>query len=149
MKKTRSTNSFSGSVDSSTDRKEQAPGSDPRLLVNILGGQSLDQMNLESFVQILRKRQSKKMRSQNAIGATRIKLAEIVSKCLGVECTPNNLYPAKGAWRTDVRLDVYRWEVVATKGNIPFVAGCWDTMTDCVKAGAVHCVDGVIYLGRE
>ena len=30
MKKTHSTNSFSGSVDSSTDRKEQTPGSDPR-----------------------------------------------------------------------------------------------------------------------
>ncbi len=130
-------------------KKTKEPGSGSRLLVNILGEQSLDEMNREAFMQLLQQKKAKKLRSPNAIGATRIKLAEIVSKCLGVECTPNDLYPAKGAWRTDVRLDVYRWEIVATKGNIPFVAGCWDTMTDCVKAGAVHCVDGVIYLGRE
>lgn len=133
----------------SVKKKTKETKSDPRLLVNILGEQSLDEMNREAFMQLLQRKKVKKTRSPNAIGATRIKLAEIVSKCLGVECTPNDLYPARGAWRTDVRLDVYRWEVVATKGNIPFVAGCWDTMTDCVKAGAVHCVDGVIYLGRE
>lgn len=147
MKKTRSTNSCFDSV-ADSQAKSKGPGSDPRLLVNILGGQSLDQKNLEVFMQILQKRKSKKMRSRNAIGATRIKLAKIVSDCLGVECTPSDLYPAKGSWRTDRRLDVYRWEVVAKKRGVPFVAGCWDTMTDCVKEGAVHCVDGVIYLGR-
>jgi len=48
MKKTRSKNLSSGLVDSSTDCKEQTPGSDPRLLVNILAKQKSQRFLIES-----------------------------------------------------------------------------------------------------
>lgn len=52
------------------------------------------------------------------------------------------LRPARGAWRTDVRLDVYRWEGIGvTRGHVSLPDGMdvsfasWDTMTDCLKHG--------------
>jgi hypothetical protein len=54
------------------------------------------------------------------------------------------LRPAKGAWRTDVRQDVYRWEGSAvTHGYAQLPDGLdvslasWDTMTDCVRHGII------------
>jgi hypothetical protein len=81
------------------------------------------------------------------IGRIRTRLAKIISRDLGIDCQPEHLRPATGSWRTDWRLDVYRWEVFArTKSGQPFVAGCWESMTDCVKAGAVrYDGDGEIY----
>ena len=150
MKKTRSTNSFSGSVDSSTDRKEQTPGSDPRLLVNILGGGSLDERNLEALLLLSQRKKAKRRLSSNAIGATRIKLAKIVSECLGIDCQPEDLQPATGANRTNKTLDIYAWEVFARHHNgAPFVAGAFETMTECVKAGKVYIHEGEIYSGEQ
>ena len=72
------------------------------------------------------------------IGRVRIRLAKIISRDLGIDCKPEDLKPATGSYRTDWRQDVYRWEVFSkTKSGLPFVAGCWDSMSDCVKAGSV------------
>lgn len=54
------------------------------------------------------------------------------------------LTPAKGAWRTDRRLDVYRWEgygVTSGYAHLPdgldvSFASC-DTMTDCIRHGII------------
>jgi len=53
-----------------------------------------------------------------------------------------DLRAAQGSWRTDVRLDVYRWEGtgrVTKRSDLPvgmFVTfASWDTMTSCVRRG--------------
>jgi len=54
------------------------------------------------------------------------------------------LRPAKGAYRTDVRHDVYRWQGSAvTHGyahlpdGLDVLFASWDTMTDCAKHGVI------------
>lgn len=48
--------------------------------------------------------------------------------------TKVNLWPSAGSWRTDIRLDVYRWEGSATNPVGHTVTLCsWFTMTDLVK----------------
>ena len=90
--------------------------------------------------------QLKKKKASQGIGRTRIKLAKILSDCLGIDCQPEELQPATGANRTDRRLDIYCWEVFSKyKNGLPFVAGSYDTMTDCVKAGKVKLSDGEIF----
>lgn len=80
------------------------------------------------------------------IGRTREKLAKILSECLGLDCDPSDLRPATGRNRTDRSLDIYCWEVFTkTKSGMVFVAGCWETMTECVQSGKVGCKDGEIY----
>lgn len=106
----------------------------------------LDQMNLEALAFLSRARPLK--RSSGGVGKTRVKLAKIVSDCLGIDCQPEDLQPAKGANRTNKSLDIYAWEVFAKHHNgVPFVAGCFETMTECVKAGKVHLNAGEIYSG--
>jgi len=106
----------------------------------------LDDRNLETF-----KYMTSRKKQKNGIGATRTKLAKIVSECLGVDCQPEDLQPAVGAWRTDRRLDVYCWEVTTRwpDSERPFWAGCWETMTECVKAGKVHLSNGEIFPGAK
>lgn len=80
------------------------------------------------------------------IGRTRQRLAKILSECLELDCRPEDLKPATGRWRTDWRMDTYRWEVFTrTKAGMVFVAGCWESMSDCVKAGKVEVVNGEIF----
>lgn len=84
------------------------------------------------------------------IGRTRIKAAQILSQGLGFEVKPEDIKPATGAWRTNWRLDVYRWELF-TKDEMgrPIVAGCWETLTEFNKhAGknGFHMHHGEIYI---
>ena len=131
-------------------RDNKKPGGDPRLLVNILGGDSLDEKNRTVFLQLSKRKKTKRRRNCNAIGATRIKLAKIVSECLGIDCQPEDLKPATGANRTNKALDIYAWEVFARHYNgVPFVAGAFETMTECVKAGKVYIHKGEIYSGEQ
>jgi hypothetical protein len=104
-----------------------------RLLVDILGNDS-DAKNIIAAMNLSSPKKNKK----NEPNAIRKKLASILRDCLGVDCEWDDLNPAKGSWRTNWKLDVYRWEVTCTKDGQPFVAGCWWTMTECVKAGAVR-----------
>lgn len=47
-------------------------------------------------------------------------------------------YPALGAYRSDWRQDCYRWSAaVKTAEGFERMVDSWDTMTACVKAGAV------------
>jgi hypothetical protein len=88
----------------------------------------------------LRKRQPHHGRGGSAhVGRVRIKLAKIVSDCLGVDCQPEDLRPTLGWCRSSnsIMNDTYRWEVFCKKNGVTFVAGSYDTMTNCVKAGAV------------
>lgn len=77
------------------------------------------------------------------VGRTRIRAAKILSDALGWEVFPEEIKPATGSWRTDWRLDVYRWELFTYQNRnpkLPFIAGCWDTLTKFVKvASKVGC----------
>lgn len=107
---------------------------------------SLDDDNLAAlrFLATVRKKKV------NGIGKTRIKLAKIVSESLGIDCQPEDLQPATGANRTNKTLDIYAWEVFARHhdSGSPFVAGCFETMGECVKAGKVHLCNGEIHSGE-
>jgi hypothetical protein len=103
-----------------------------RFLVDILGN-DLNTKNIIAMIHLGLAKEKKR----GEPNATRKKLAKILRDCLGVDCEWDDLRPAKGAWRTNWRLDVYRWELYCQKDGQPFVAGCWWTMTECVKAGAV------------
>jgi len=87
------------------------------------------------------------------VGRLRIRAAKILSDHLGWEVFPDEIQPATGCWRTDIRFDVYRWELFTNKDrnkNMPFVAGCWESLTRFVKQAAkngFHIDDGVIYPG--
>jgi hypothetical protein len=73
------------------------------------------------------------------IGRTRIRAANLIDKHFpDWKCQPEDISPATGAWRTNWRLDVYRWELYASKAsdaNFPVVLGCWQTLTDFVRFG--------------
>jgi hypothetical protein len=111
------------------------PGGDPRLLVNILG-------------KLMKKRTKQPHHGRGGsrhIGRVRIRLAEILSECLGLDCQPEDLSPTQGEYRVSKSHDIYAWEVFTqTKSGLTFVAGSWDTMTDCVKAGKVSISEGII-----
>jgi hypothetical protein len=106
---------------------------------------SLDDDNLAAlkFLATVKRRKS-------GVGKTRIKLAKIVSDSLGIDCQPEDLRPASGANRTNTSLDIYAWEVFARyrDSDVPFVAGCFETMGECVKAGKVFLHKGEIYSGE-
>lgn len=79
------------------------------------------------------------------IGKTRIKLAKIISECLNITCEPEELRPAGGRQRNRTTLhDGYAWEMFAHNDGKPIVAGSFDTMTECVKAGKVSMHKGEI-----
>ena len=67
------------------------------------------------------------------IGRTRIAAAEILTKHFGFLVEPEDIVPTTGAWRTDWRLDVYRWELFTHKGSLPVIRGCWTTLTEFVR----------------
>jgi hypothetical protein len=76
------------------------------------------------------------------IGRTRIRAAALIDKHFpGWKCQAEDITPATGAWRTDWRLDVYRWELYASKaidGKFPVVLGCWQTLTEFVRFGSKY-----------
>lgn len=86
------------------------------------------------------------------VGRLRVAAAKLLTKYLDLDCRPEDISPATGAWRTDWRQDVYRWEVFTrTKTGIPFVMGCWWTLTDFVKQSkdGCHVHADEIYPGPE
>lgn len=89
-------------------------------------------------------------------GRLRIRAAKILSTGFGWEVFPDEIRPATGRWRTDWRMDVYRWELFTRKDgnpNMPYVAGCWESLTDFVKQAATNGFhvsdDRVIYPGAK
>ena len=79
------------------------------------------------------------------VGRTRIRLAKIISESLGIKCDPEELRPAGGRQRNNTTIyDGYAWEVFANNDGRLFVAGSFDTMTECVKAGRVKLEGGEI-----
>ena len=81
------------------------------------------------------------------VGRVRIRLAKIISDSLGIVCEPEELQPARGANRTNKMLDIYAWEVFAHNNGKKFIAGSFNTMTECVKAGKVTYSHGEISAG--
>jgi len=76
------------------------------------------------------------------VGRTRIRLAKIISECLGIVCLPEELRPAGGRQRNNTtEYDGYAWEMFASNEGRTIVAGSFDTMTNCVKAGKVTMMD--------
>lgn len=72
------------------------------------------------------------MRRQHQIGRLRIKAAKLLTRDLGFDVRPEDIKPASGHYRTDMRADVYRWELFSYSKGIPVVAGCWETLTNFV-----------------
>jgi hypothetical protein len=87
------------------------------------------------------------------IGRLRMRAAEILNAYFPAwEVRPEDIRPATGRWRSDVRCDVYRWELYARhrQFNYPIVVGCWETLTlFCRLAAKYGCHEeaGVIYSG--
>ncbi len=66
-------------------------------------------------------------------------------ECLGIVVEPHELRPAGGRQRNNTTVyDGYAWEVFADNHGRTFVAGSFDTMTDCVRAGKVALSHGEI-----
>lgn len=96
------------------------------------------------------------------IGKLRIKTAKILNDNFpDWDVRPEDIQPATGRWRTDWRMDVYRWELFSRLrqrnshdgSELPVVCGCWDTLTvfvkEASKTGCHVTKDMEIYCGRE
>ena len=99
-----------------------------------------------------RRRAGKGQNGSRHVGRVRIAAAKILSESLGFNVAPEEIRPQSGAWRTDHRLDVYRWELFThSSPGMPFVAGCWERLTEFVsnskKSGGCHYHDGEIHSG--
>lgn len=106
---------------------------------------------------------ARKLRTYRAhhIGRLRERAAQILQKQFPEwDVYPQDIHPATGRWRTDWRLDVYRWELfsqtkpsMVTGLSMPVVCGCWETLTKFVKrASKEGChvnKDSEIYSGKE
>lgn len=92
-------------------------------------------------------------RRAHHVGRLRIAAAQILTRSLGFPVAPADIHPATGAYRTNWRLDVYCWELFTQNARgLPVVAGCWDTLTDFVRAArhtGCHVCDDVIYPGPQ
>lgn len=87
------------------------------------------------------------------IGRTRRVLAKGIEQAfkdagIEVRSDPSKLWPAQGRWRSDVRMDVMRWEghieeFRFEKWQVVCIHS-WDKMTDCVK-GCTIWRDGFAY----
>ena len=87
------------------------------------------------------------------VGRVREQLAAVLQREISdslpegwkVEVTAENLLPQTGAWRTNHRLDVMRWEgrVKLDRGFgwRSAAIGSWDTMTACAKGGCTVTFD--------
>jgi hypothetical protein len=84
------------------------------------------------------------------VGSYRIRLARILNASLPewrgrpIVWAADRIYPAWGIWR-HVRMDVMRWEAAAHFADKPgccaLMAGCWETIGECIKAGRVALSD--------
>ena len=88
------------------------------------------------------------------IGRLRESVAAYLSRELERKIYPDDLRLPTGSWRTDIRLDVYRFEVYT--GNtltLPYyggVVGCWETLTEFYRYRhqGWFISDGVLYVGK-
>jgi hypothetical protein len=84
------------------------------------------------------------------VGSYRRRLARILNASLPVVrgmpvfWSADRIYPALGAWR-HVRMDVMSWQAAAhwvdKPGSCCVMAGCWETIGECIKAGRVNISD--------
>ena len=94
----------------------------------------------------------RKRYNAGTVGKLRLRVARILAKQFPeLDIRPEDMRPATGRWRSDRRLDVYRWEVFTrSRDGLNVIFGCWDTMTqfakDAAKAGC-HLSDGTLYAG--
>lgn len=75
-------------------------------------------------------------------------MAKLLNRCIReikgqkVVWRPDSIYPCTGFWRIRrVQMDVMSWTASAypVDGKHPiWNGGCWETMTECLKAGEVH-----------
>lgn len=73
--------------------------------------------------------------TRHHVGRVRVRLAALLAE-QGYDASPESLRPQQGAWRTDNRLDVCRWEATLTdREGRTWLVQCWDTMSDCVHYG--------------
>ena len=87
----------------------------------------------------------------------RIKACEILNREFPyLDVKPDDIVPATGRWRSDIRFDVFRWELRTRRKDGRAIQnwGCWDTLTRFVKeaskVGCSLCKDGFqIYIGRD
>jgi hypothetical protein len=67
----------------------------------------------------------------------RIQAAALIDKHFpDWKCQPEDISPATGSWRTNWKLDVYRWEMRVYDGRFTHVVGCWQTLTEFVRLAA-------------
>ena len=68
------------------------------------------------------------------VGRIRIAAAKILNKAIpDIQVDPEDIFPATGRHRTDWRQDVYRREVFARRGRMPWVAQSWQRLTEFVS----------------
>lgn len=71
-------------------------------------------------------------------GRLRVKLAELLSDDV-ILVLPEDVYPAKGAYRTNKMLDNYVWEAFGRSrgggSGMVWSFQSYDTMSECVKHG--------------
>jgi hypothetical protein len=74
-------------------------------------------------------------------------MAKLLNKCIPeirgqkVEWRADSIYPCLGFWRIRrTEMDVMSWSASAynEKGQCVWNGGCWETITQCLKAGQVH-----------
>lgn len=83
----------------------------------------------------------RRTRTNHHVGRVRIRLAAMLA-AHGYTVAPEDLHPQLGAWRTDVRLDVCRWEATVTDAaGVTWMVQCWDTMSACVRYGVTTAPD--------
>lgn len=68
---------------------------------------------------------------------------------LPVVWRPEEIYPAKGAWRSNVNLDVWRWEAFAryvredgSLSGTAYSVGSYATITELIKAQKLMMLSG-------
>jgi hypothetical protein len=86
-------------------------------------------------------------RRADHVGKLRQRLAKAIVQAFAdqgvtVRCDPAKLYPALGRWRSDFRMDVYRWEgsielMVDGGGWLMFGIQSWNSMSKCIKGFTV------------
>lgn len=74
------------------------------------------------------------------VGRVRIAAAKVLNAAFPEwEVRPEDIDPGRGAWRTDWRQDVYRWELFTqyksdgTRHRMPIVCGSWQRLTEFVR----------------
>lgn len=125
----------------------------------------LDLRNAAALIFLSRQRENRRCHRGHGgskhVGRLRIRAAKILSENFPEwDVYPEDVIPATGSWRTDIRNDVYRWELFtrlkrrnsSDGSELPVVCGCWLSLTAFVKEAAkngCHLTDGEITVGKK